>query len=299
MVGKESISRKIFCVCNVTFFLLMMASVLLPYLNILAKAFNQGTDTSRGGILLWPRVPTWENFITVLSDDLIVRAFFNTVCIVVFATLLRLCVQYLCAYAFLNKYFIGRQFLLYFFMVPMYFGGGLIPQYMLYSKLGLMNNFLIYIIPGCFSVYNMIIIRSYLKSIPPSLAESAKVDGANDILIAFRIVLPLAKPVIATVALWSAVGCWNSWTGTLYYVTDKSLYTLQYVLMQVLKESSRIQTLINEAALRGETLDFEVKVTTESIQCAQLMITTLPIVMVYPFLQKYFIHGVTMGSVKD
>ena len=299
MTKKDSLSRKIFYVCLIIFFFLMMATVLFPYLNILAKALNEGSDTSKGGILIWPRVPTLENFATVLRDEDIVRAFFNTVCIVILATLVRVLIQYITAYVFLDTRFIGRQFLLYMFMIPMYFGGGLIPAYMLYSKLGLMNNFMVYIIPGCFSVYNMIIIRSYLKSIPKSLAEAAKVDGANDIFIAFRIYMPLAKPVLATVSLWCAVGAWNNWTTTLYYVTDKSLYTLQYVLMQVLKEASRIQTLINEAALRGETLEIVSKVTTESIQCAQLMITTLPIVMVYPFLQKYFIQGVTMGSVKD
>lgn len=299
MTKKDSLSRKIFYVCLIIFFILFMITVLFPYLNILAKALNEGADTSRGGILLWPRKPTWENFATVLRDKDIVRAFFNTVAIVILATVLRVVLQYMAAYAFVNTQFIGRQFLLYFFMVPMYFSGGLIPGYMLYGKLGLMNNFLVYIIPGCFSVYNMIVIRSYLKSIPPSLAEAAKVDGANDIFIAFRIFMPLAKPVLATVSLWCAVAAWNNWTTTLYYVNKKSLYTLQYVLMQVLKETSRIQNMINEAAMRGETLEIVTKVTTESIQCAQIMVTTLPIVMVYPFLQKYFIKGVTLGSVKD
>ena len=299
MTKKDSLSRKIFYICLIIFFILMLAVVLLPYLNILAKSLNEGSDTSKGGVLLWPRQPTLENFKTVLSDKGIVRAFFNTVCIVIFGTTLSVLIQYITGYVFLQTRFIGRQILLYMFMVPMYFGGGLIPTYMLYSKLGLMNNFLVYIIPGCFSVYNMIIIRSYLKSIPYSLAEAAKIDGANEIFIAFRIFMPLAKPVLATVSLWCAVGAWNSWTTTLYYVTDKSLYTLQYVLMQVLKEASRIQAMINEAALRGETLNFTPKVTTESIQCAQLMVTTLPIIMVYPFVQKYFIQGVTLGSVKD
>lgn len=299
MSKKDSLSRKIFYVCLIIFFLIYMATVLFPYLNILAKALNDGGDTSKGGILIWPRVPTLENFATVLRDDGIVRAFFVTVAIVILATLLRVVLQYMTAFVFVNTQFIGRQFLLYFFMIPMYFGGGLIPGYMLYSKLGLMNNFLVYIIPGCFSVYNMIVIRSYLKSIPYSLSEAAKVDGANDVFIAFRIYMPLAKPVLATISLWCAVAAWNNWTTTLYYVNKKSLYTLQYVLMQVLKETSRIQTMINEAAMRGETLDIVTKVTTESIQCAQLMVTTLPIVMVYPFVQKYFIKGVTMGSVKD
>ena len=299
MSKHDSISRKIFYIGLILFFILFMATVLFPYLNILAKALNDGKDTMRGGVLIWPRVPTLENFLTVLRDDDIVRAFFNTVCIVVLATVLRVVLQYMTAYAFVNTQFIGRRFLLFFFMIPMYFSGGLIPGYVLYGKLGLMNNFLVYIIPGCFSMYNMIVIRSYLKSIPVSLAEAAKMDGANDIYIAFRIYMPLAKPVLATVSLWCAVAAWNNWTTTLYYVNKKSLYTLQYVLMQVLKETSRIQNMINEAALRGEIMEVPTNVTTESIQCAQIIVTTLPIVILYPFLQKYFIKGVTMGSVKD
>lgn len=299
MSKRDSISRKIFYVCNIIFFLLIMTVVLFPYLNILAKAFNDGKDTMRGGITIFPRKFSLENFGAVLKNDAFGQAFLTSVCVVVVGTLLGLFVQFLTAYVFTNKYFVGHKVLMYMFMIPMYFGGGLIPQYILYSKLGLMNNYLVYVLPNCFSVYNMIIIRSYLNSIPPSLAESAKVDGANHPTIAFRIILPLAKPVLATVALWLAVGLWNNWTTTLYFVTKKSMYTLQYVLVQVLKEADKINALIQEAAMRGEMLEIQSNITTESIRSAQLIVTTVPIVVVYPFLQKYFIAGVTLGAVKD
>ncbi len=299
MTKHDSVSRRIFYVCNVIFFLLLIAVVLFPYLNILAKALNDGKDTAMGGITIFPRRPTFENFTTVLGDKSFGRAFLTSACIVVAGTLLNLLVQFMAAYVFMNKQFIGHKVLLYLFMVPMYFGGGLIPQYILYSKLGLLNNYLVYVLPGCFSVYNMIIIRSYLNSIPASLAESARVDGANDLRIAFRIILPLAKPVLATVALWVAVALWNDWLTTLYFVTKKEMFTLQYVLMQVLKEAEKIQAIIKEAAMRGEVVNIKSNITTESVKSAQLIVTTVPIIIMYPFLQKYFIQGITLGAVKD
>lgn len=273
--------------------------VLFPYLNVLAKAFNEGSDTAMGGIIIWPRKFTLTNMSTVLRSKGFFGSFMVSVCNVVLGTLIRLIVQFMVAYVFLNERFIGHKFFMYMFMIPMYFGGGLIPKYILYSNIGFLNNYLVYILPGCFSVYNMIIIRSYLSSIPSSLRESAKVDGANDLIIAFRIMFPLAKPVIATVALWSAVGLWNDWTTTLYFITKKELFNMQYVLVQVLKEAEKMQALIKEALMLGVELDVKLEVTSESVQSAQLIITTLPIVIVYPFLQKYFISGITLGAVKD
>lgn len=299
MKTKDSFSRKVFNVFNILFFLVIIIVVLFPYVNVLAKAFNDGMDTAMGGITIFPRKFTLENFGAIFSDAAFPRALILSISITVLGTFVGLLVQFMAAYVFLNKDLMGRNWMLIFFMIPMYFGGGLIPTYILYSNMGLLNNYLVYILPGCFSMYNMIIIRTYLTSISDSLREAAKLDGANDFEIAFRVVLPLAKPVLATVALWLAVGKWSNWITTLYYVTDKSLFTLQYLLMQVLKEADKIQRIINEAMLRGEILEIQPKVTTESVRSAQIVVTTLPIVIVYPFLQKYFIKGVMLGAVKD
>lgn len=299
MIIKDTLSRKIFNVCNIILMILIALLVLFPYANIIAKAFNEGTDTMRGGVTIWPRVFTLENFKTILTDKAFLPAFWISVSRVILRVLLCCSVQFMAAYVFVNKKWIGRKGLMYFFLIPMYFGGGLIPTYILFSNIGMLNSYWVYIIPGCFSVYNMIIIRSYLESIPASLAESARMDGANELRIAFQIIFPLAKPVMATVALWIAVGAWNDWTTTLYYVTDKNLYTLQYVLMQVLKESEKIQAIIKAAQLTGEEINIQMKVSTEAVRCAQLIVTTVPIVVTYPFLQKYFIQGMTLGAVKD
>lgn len=300
MKKKDSLSRKIFYICNMIFMLLMCVVVLFPYLNILAKAFNDGNDTARGGITIFPRVFTLENFATVMRNDGFWQAAGVTVSIVILGTTLSLLVQFMTAYVMLNERLLGYKWLMIMYMIPRYVSGGIIATYIYLANINLLNNYWVYIIPSCFNVYNMIIIRSYLSSLPKELSESAKVDGANDLTIAFRIIMPLAKPVLATVALWLAVGYWNNWTTTLYYAQqNKAIHTLQYMLMRVMKETETIQNMIKDAQMNGLVVDFVPKVTTDSIQSAQLIITTLPIVCVYPFVQKYFISGITLGAVKS
>lgn len=300
MVRKDSVSRKIFNVVNIVFLVLLMLSVLFPYLNVLAKSFNDGNDTMRGGVTFYPREFSMQNYDAILNDSAFGRAFLVSLCSVVLGTLLALLVQFMAAYVFLHRDMLGSRFLYILLIIPMYFGGGIVPTYILYSRFGLLNNYLVYFLPGCFSFYNMIIIRSYLGSLPYSLHEAAKIDGANDLCVFFRIILPLAKPILATIALWTAVGIWSDWTTPLYFITKKKMYNLQYLLVQVLKEAEKVSQLITQAALRGETVEFKrATLTTEGVKCAQMIVSTIPIVIVYPFLQKYFIQGVTLGAVKD
>lgn len=296
---KQSFSRKVFNVFNIIFMTLMLITMLFPYLNILAKAFNDGKDTAKGGITIFPRVFTLENFKTIILDEAFPRAFLLSVGIVIGATALALIVQFMAAYALTRKDLIGRSALLVFFMIPMYFGGGLIPTYIMYSKIGLLNNVLVYLLPTCFGLYTTVIIRSYINGLPSGLTEAARIDGASEFTILWRIVAPLSKPIMATIALWTAVGKWNDWTTTMYFVTKRRLFTLQYMLVQVLKETQMIQNMIDEALKRGEQYIASVNVTTEAVKCAQIIVTTIPIVLVYPFLQKYFIKGVMVGAIKD
>ncbi len=300
MVKRDSTSRKIFNFINVFFLVLLMASVLFPYLNVLAKSFNDGNDTMRGGITIYPREFSLQNYDAILGDDAFGRAFIVSVCSVVLGTLLSILVQFMAAYVFLHKDMFGSKLLYVFLIIPMYFGGGIVPTYILYSQIGLINNYMVYFLPGCFSFYNMIIIRSYMSSLPYSLHEAAKIDGANDLCVFFKIILPLAKPILATIALWTAVGIWSDWTTPLYYITKSKMYNLQYLLVQVLKEAEKVSQLITQAALRGEIIETKnTTITTEGVKCAQMIVSTIPIVIIYPFLQKYFIQGVTLGAVKD
>ncbi len=295
---KESKGYRVFCVINVILMIALGIVMIFPYLNTLAKAFNQAADSARGGLTIFPRVPTLENFKTVLTANGIGRAATVSVTRVIISVVLSIMVQFGAAYALTTK-FPGKKFFNLMYSIPMFISAGLVPTYVLISKIGLLNNFWVYILPGLFSFYNVVIIRTFIQStIPQSLFESAKIDGADEFKIFFRIVLPLSTPILATIALWVMVGQWNDWTSTLYYIRKSSLFTLQYIMMQLVKESERIQQMIQAAIEAGESVDIVARPTSDSIIAAQVIVTTVPIICVYPFLQKYFVKGIMMGSVK-
>lgn len=305
MIEKEvrfnTVGYKVFYVVLIFFMLVLTVIMVYPYLNVVAKAFNEGSDTIRGGITIYPRYPTLENFKTILESDLVINSLGISVARVFIGTLLALIVQFSAAYAFKRKNLRGRVALLTFLTIPMFFGGGLIPQYVLYARIGFLNNFLVYVLPGAFSLFNMVIIRTYLQTIPESFEESAKLDGANEIIVMLRIIMPLSMPILATITLWTAVGHWNDWTTPLYFVTKSKLFPLQYVLMKMLKQIDEISKMIETAIRTGQSVnpDSVSKIKPESIQAAQIVFTTIPIIIAYPFLQKYFIKGIMIGAIKD
>ena len=298
----EGIGYAIFKVFNYIFMIFIILATLIPYLNVLAKAFNDGTDSLRGGITIYPRVFTFDNFKTLLNDVTMYRAALVTIARVALSVALSLTVQFMTAYALTRKNVYGIKFFNLYFLIPTFISGGLIPNYILYSKIHLLNTFWIYILPTLFSFYNCMIIRSYISSsIPGEIIESAHLDGCGETRMLFQMVMPLSKPILATIALWVAVAAWNDWSTTLYYIQSPALQTLQYKLMQTIKETERITALIQAAIQNGEdteNLQNSIQVTPESIQAAQVIVVTLPIICVYPFLQKYFVKGVTLGSVK-
>ncbi len=290
---------KIFTIFNTLFMLFIAVVMLFPYLNILATAFNEGADAARGGITIFPRVFTLENFKVILSGDAFKKALGISVLRVVVGVILGLMVQFSCAYALTRQTFWGKGFITKLFAVVMFFHAGMIPTYVLYSEINLLNSFWVYILPTLFSFYNIVIIRTFMQStIPISLEESALIDGANEIIIFFRIILPLSKPILATMALWIMVTHWNDWTTTLYYIRKSDLFTLQYIMMQVVKESERTQKMMAAALENGLQVENVQQTTTEVITAAQVVVTTIPIICVYPFLQKYFVKGIMLGSVK-
>lgn len=297
---KRSRSYKIFTVCNVTLLLLLCVTMLYPYLNQLAIAFNEGTDTSRGGITIFPRKFTWDNFEAVLNDPNVLSAAAISVARTVTTVVFSLIVTFSSAYALTRRSLKGHRFITLYYIITMYIGAGIIPTYILYRHLGLMNNFFVYVIPFGMSVYNMLIMRSFIEGIPVSLEESALIDGANEVQVMYKIIVPLSKPVLATVALWVAVGQWNDYTTSLYYVTERSLFTLQYMMMRMIKHGEVIKSMIEEAVRKGgDPTQLQMLTTTSaSTQAAMLIVTTVPIICVYPFLQKYFVKGVTLGAVK-
>lgn len=296
---RKTTGEKIFDVFNYTFIILLSVVMLYPYLNQLVISLNDGMDTILGGVTIWPRKFTWTNYEALFGSSEIFNAFVLTAIVTVLHTLLALLVTTSAAYAVIKKDLPFRNTITTMFIIPMYIGGGIIPTFILYRYMGLLNNPLVYIVPNCFSFYNMIVTRTYIQGLPDSLSEAALIDGANEITVLFKIILPLSLPVIATVALWTMVGTWNDWINTLYFVNERKYYTLQYVVMQIIKQNDIVAKLAAEQALTGGEINQEAQTTTESIKAAAVIFSTIPIVMTYPFLQKYFVKGVAIGAVKE
>lgn len=300
---ERKISRKIFDLFNILIMLLLMIITIIPFWLTLVQSFNEGTDTMLSGAALWVNKFTLENYKQLINDDSLIQAVGVTVGRVALGVLLGIFIQFTAGYALTVKGYRWKKYITMFFMLPMFFNGGIIANYLLYSKLKLLDNFLVYILPTAFSFYNVIVIRSFISSsIPASLFESARIDGASEMGIVWRIAFPLATPIMATIGLWLAVSHWNDYTLTMYYViTNTKIHTLQYKLVSLIKETERIQQMLAEAAQEGKVSQVQnsVTFTSDSLVAAQVILTTTPIIILYPFLQKYFVKGVTLGSVKE
>lgn len=281
------------------FLILLSFSSIYPFWNALVISFNTGSDTAVGGVTFWPRSFTLENYEIVLNDDRLINGFLVSISRTVVGTISAIFVTSLVAYGMTKANLIGRKYYTIFFIITMYFGGGLIPTYLLIRSLGLMNSFLVFIIPSLVSVWNMIIFRTFFKSLPVGLEESAQMDGCSNWGIYFRIVLPLSGPVIATLSLFTAVAHWNDWFLPSIYITNENLIPVQTILRQTLNANVLTEQsgLLDTASLA--ILESTRTVTSKSLQMAIMMIVTLPIILVYPFVQKHFVKGVLVGSLKE
>lgn len=291
---KTSTASKIFDVCNVLFMLLFAFVMIYPFWNQLVISFNEGSDTVKGGLSFWPRAFTLDNYTYIFKRSSIGKGAVVSVLRAGAGTALTIFFTGLLAYVTTIRHFMGRNFMRLVFVITMYFGGGLIPTYLLYTQLGLTETFTVYWLPTLFSAYYMILIASFIQGLPDSLAESARLDGASELMIYFKVILPLCKPVIAAIAVMLAVGHWNSWFDVMLYNSSGKWDTLQVYLRKILLESEQASRLLSEQ----KQYAFMKNLTTSSIRAATTMIVTIPIVCIYPFLQKYFVGGITIGAVK-
>ncbi|GGF95215.1 carbohydrate ABC transporter permease [Paenibacillus aceti] len=299
MLKRISFSDKVMLVVIYTMLTLLAFSALYPFWNALVVSFNVGVDTAKGGITFWPREFTLENYQVILKDDRLINGFLISIARVVIGTVSSIFMTALLAFGMTRADLIGRKFYMIFFVFTMYFGGGLIPTYLLIRSLGMMDTFAVFIIPSLISVWNMIIFRTFFKGLPVGLEESASIDGCSTWGIFFKIILPLSGPVIATLALFTAVGHWNDWFMPSIYITNDKLLPIQTILRQTLNSNivSGQSSVLDSAsvALMQQTK----KVTSKSLTMAMMIVVTLPIISVYPFLQKYFVKGVLVGSLKE
>lgn len=294
---KQSLGDRIIQGFIILVILALCLVIILPCINVLALSINDGADAAKGGVYFFPRVFTLENFKQVFSDGSIMRAYKYTILRVVIGTLLTLIVTSLAAFALKEKDLPGVKVITILITFTMLFGGGMIPTYVQYKNLHLINNFWVYVVPSLVSVTYLLMMRAYFEGIPASLEESAKLDGCGYFGIYGRIILPLSKPVIAVIGLYTAVNHWNDWFSGAFYMTSNEKWPVQTVLQQMLARamsaSQKDITSVAQALVQGAST-----VTSDSLKMAAVVITTVPILLIYPFVQKYFASGIMIGAVK-
>lgn len=287
--------ERLFVWVNNIFLFLFACTIIYPFLNVLAISLNDGRDAMRSGIHIFPRMFSLQAYKPIFAKSALLQAFVNSVSRTALGTVFGLAFTAILGYLLSNKKLVFRRLFIFYFVFTMYFSGGMIPDYILIRKLGLINRFSVYIVPSLFVCWNVIIMRSFFESLPVSLKEAARIDGASEWRTLWQIILPISTPVLATVALFIMVGQWNAWYDTYIYTNKPELITLQGILVQILSES-QAQYLSN---VTTQTLEENArKPTPETIKMATIVITTLPIVFVYPMLQKYFVKGIMVGAVK-
>lgn len=300
---RTQIGNAVFNVINALVLAFLVVVTVYPFWNTIAISFNDGLNSIAGGITLFPRKFTWQNYKALFVTNQIFSAFGISVSRTILQTVFSVFCTSMLAYALSRKEFVLKKPLTSILVVSMYVSAGIIPNYMLIKNLGLLNNYMVYIIPNLVDVFNFILVRTYINGLPDSFVESARIDGANEFKIFLEIIMPLIVPSIAMICLFVAVGAWNSWFDTYLYASARpKLYSLQYVLMQFLNSSqnqSNSAADANSMAVAAASGSTSAMVTPISLRSSITVIATLPILVVYPFMQKYFIVGMTIGGVKE
>ncbi len=287
MRNVQSKEDKTFHFFNYLFFAVLSVIMVYPLWHQLMLSFSDSSLAKTGGFFFWPRGFTLIGYEIVLNSTYIWVAFWNSVFVTVVSVLLG--VSLCCGFAFYlsKKEIPGSRFCMYLVVFSFLFSGGIIPTFLVVRQTGLMNSLWALIIPGIFAPYNIIIIKNFMENLPPSLEESALIDGANYFQIFFKLVMPLSKPVIATISIWVAVSNWNSYMGGLLYLTDKNKYILPLLVRDIVIGASDMATVEMSAVTNGDV-----------INAVTIIVATVPIMLVYPFLQKYFTQGIMLGAVK-
>ena len=268
---------------------------LYPMYYVLILSLSEPAYAATMRVYLVPKGFNLSAFQVLVTDMKMWRAYANTVLYVVPTTILMIATSTVVAFGLNYKKLMGRKFLTMFLLIPMYFAGGTIPSFLLIVKLGLYDSPFSQVIPACFSIWNIILVKAYFRSIPESLTEAARIDGAGEFKIFRKVVLPLAKPIVATVGLFIGVAYWNDWTNGLYYVTDAKLFSVQQMLNNMLKN---IEYLSNNPNSQINTSNIAASVPQASVRMAIALVGILPILVIYPFVQKYFVKGIAIGAVK-
>lgn len=297
MKAKKVFSDYVIIVVMVVLMVTVFVTTLYPFLNALAISLNNKDDTILGGITIYPRVFTLRNYTLIFSNVKIWKAYGITFARTILGTVLGLLVTGSAAFALSRKALAGRKVYTMLCLIPMYFGGGLIPSFILIKTIGLYNSFWVYIIPSLMNIWNMILMRSYFQSVPDALEESSRIDGANYFTVFFKIYWPVSTPIIATIALYFGVFHWNDWYTTSVYVTNPDLKPMTSVLLNIINEAQFMEKMA-AAGAGANTGYVKNETNVRSITMATMITSIVPIVVIYPFLQRFFIKGIMIGSIK-
>lgn len=296
---KRTKSGAVFDAINVTLLALMSFLFVYPFWNQLIVSLNDGIDATRGGLYFWPREFTLGNYSYIFKTSGMLSALGWSVLRVVVGTVTKLVCTGMLAYVTTVRHFSFHSKLRRMFLITMYVSGGMIPTYLWFIKLGLLETFNVYWLPGLLSAYEMMLIASYIEGLPDSMFESARIDGAKEITIYTHVCMPLCLPVFAALGVMVAVGHWNSWFDVVLYNPSGSYDTLQIVLRNILIQSDKVKKLMQDATVGSAAVKSAAsRISTVSMRAATMMIVTIPIVLVYPFFQKYFVKGISIGAVK-
>lgn len=296
---KRSAGDRLFDAVNVLLMLLIVVVILYPVLNVIAISFSSAEHVAKADVTLLPKGFNLEAYSYILKDKAVWRGYMNSIIYAAGSAVCTLVFTSMIAYPLTVSDFIGKKFITIFLTITMFFGGGMIPTYLLMRNLHLIDNPLVLIIPGCVGAYNVFVFRTFFNGIPAELAESAKIDGANDFVILFRIILPLSKALLATFGLFAIVGMWNNWFGPMIYFKNTDLYPVQNILREYLYVIDTVN-LQQRAGSGGGGLNpsFVQQISPKTVRMAIVVVTMFPIMCIYPFFQKYFSKGMLVGAIK-
>jgi len=289
---KRTRGEKIFTVFNTAFMIAMAFVTLYPLWHVLVASFSVPTRVmGHRGLMFWPLGFSTEAYVQVFKHPLLLRSYFNTIMYVLVGTGINMVMTFHGAYVLSRRNLYFKKHIMIMITITMFISGGLIPNYLLIVDLGMLNTPWAILLPGAIGTYNMIMMRTYFQGIPYELEESARIDGATDMRILYQIILPVSTPIIAVIALYYGVSHWNSWFNAMIYFTDRNLYPIQLILREILIQGSM-------DALEDSAITTTWSAVEETLKYAIIIVATVPILCVYPFLQKYFDKGVLVGALK-
>lgn len=296
---KKKTGDIVFNICNYTFFIIFTLMCIFPFYYIIINTISSNELSNKGLINLFPQKIHFQNYIDVFKIKGFTRAGFISIARTVLGTACTVIASAFLGYLFTQQKMWARKFWYRFMVITMYFSAGLIPMYIIMLNLHLTNNFFVYIIPAIVQPFNVILVKTFIESLPSSLSEAAEIDGASTLQVFRKIILPLTTPILATISIFSAVGQWNSFQDSMIYMTDKALYSLQYTVYMYINQANSLATMVKNSSISDSSvINLATQQTPTSIRMTVTVIVVLPILFVYPLFQKHFVKGMMIGAIK-